>query len=334
MTLRLGLLGMWHVHAHGMVRQIHAHRDEFDLLGCFDSEANVRGDRHSRWQRDHGPLRLCESAAELLSLPLDGVVVEGRVHENLQWARLALESGRPVLLEKPAGIDLAEFRRLHEEARRRKLHLQMIYLFRYMPAVKKLRELVRAGALGKIYQFRGRLPKDRRLYDEYVNELGRYPGGIFFEMAGHLMDMAIGCLGPPREVHGFLAHHRDQPGGFIDHGLAVLKFDGAFAQIDVSALESCPDARRIEVFSSNGAASIPNLGSGHLKNTDVQTLELFQAGDAAWRRLDLPAQPLQIDDLREFAAVIGGKSPEFSPEHDLAVQKALLTACKAAERTA
>ena len=35
-----------------------------------------------------------------------------------------------------------------------------------------------------------------------------------------------------------------------------------------------------------------------------------------------------LADLREFAAVVGGKKrPDFGHEHDLAVQKALLQAC-------
>ena len=41
----------------------------------------------------------------------------------------------------------------------------------------------------------------------------------------------------------------------------------------------------------------------------------------------LPAATLQISDLREFAAVVAGKKrPDFSMEHDLAVQETLLRA--------
>ena len=42
----------------------------------------------------------------------------------------------------------------------------------------------------------------------------------------------------------------------------------------------------------------------------------------------MDAATLQIADLREFAAVIAGKKePDFSHEHDLIVQRALLQAC-------
>ena len=93
--------------------------------------------------------RLFDSAEKLLKEPLDGVVVEGRVFENLKLARMALEAGRPVMLEKPAGTDLGEHRKLIELAQRKNLHVQMIYLFRYMPVVREL--IKRKGELGRVY---------------------------------------------------------------------------------------------------------------------------------------------------------------------------------------
>ncbi|MCL6503001.1 MAG: Gfo/Idh/MocA family oxidoreductase [Pirellulales bacterium] len=328
MPLRFGLLGMWHTHAHGLVRQLALHPQEFCLLGCFDPDPAVAADRYARWKQLLPELRLCSSPEELLALPLDAVAVEGVVTDNVRWGRLALESGRPVLLEKPAGTSYAQFEALLELARQRRLHVQMAYLFRYMSAVVRLRQLAAVGALGRIYHFSARLPKDYTLYAEYVAELGRYGGGIFFEMAGHVVDLAVALLGPPRRVVSLLCHHHSQPGTFIDNGLALLEFEHALGTIEVSALETAPDSRRIEVFGTAGAAVIPHLGSGHLKNDAVQPIEVYLAGRAGWHRETPPAQTLHICDLREFAAVVAGsKPPEFSMEHDLAVQRTLLEAC-------
>jgi predicted dehydrogenase len=325
MSLKLGMLGMWHSHASGIVRQVAGHPGEFTLIGCYDPDPQVVAARRKVWEPLFPGLRVFERPADLLREPLDGVVVEGRVYENLSLARLALERGLPVMLEKPAGTDLDEFRRLIDLAQRKHLRVQLIYLFRYMSAVVELIDRVRRGELGQIYEFRARLPKDLPSYDRYVDELGRYQGGIFFEMAGHVIDLMIALLGRPDSVAPFLAHHHTEPGPFVDHGLAVFGFPRAWGIVEVPALEVAPHSRRIEVYGTKGACVIPHLGSGHLANKEIQSIEVYRDSDADWQRLDLPAQTLQIRDLREFAACVAGrKQPDYSTEHDLFVQEALL----------
>ena len=67
--------------------------------------------RRQSWGQTVPDFRVFDRPEDLLREPLDGVVVEGRVFENLRLARRAVESGRSVMLEKPAGEDLGEFRR-------------------------------------------------------------------------------------------------------------------------------------------------------------------------------------------------------------------------------
>ena len=69
------------------------------------------------------------------------------------------------------------------------------------------------------------------------------------------------------------------------------------------------------------------LGSGHLGNRNVQPIEIFRKGQSDWENTGPPAATLQISDLREFAAVITkNKAPDFTMDHDLMVQEALLKA--------
>ncbi len=323
--MRLGMLGMWHTHADGIVSRVAENPKEFALAGFWDPDAEVVAERRKRWEPKIPGFRVFEKPEALLGEKLDGVVVEGRVFENLKLARLALESGRPILLEKPAGDSLEEHRALIDLARRKRLHVQLIYLFRYMSVVQEMLARAKRGDLGRVYEFRARLPKDLPSYGRYVEELGRYKGGIFFEMAGHVIDMMVAILGKPRSVAPFLGHHHAVPGDFVDHGVAVFGFERAWGIVEVPALETVPHARRIEVYGTGGACAIPHLGSGHLANRAVQPIDVCAAGAAEWKRIDLPAATLQIRDLREFAAVVGGrKEPDFSMDHDLAVQDALL----------
>jgi predicted dehydrogenase len=328
MPFRLGMLGMWHTHADGIVRQIAANPDEFTLVGCYDPDPKVVADRHTRWRALIPRLRVFDKPEALLQEKLDGVVVEGIVRGNLRLARLALDRALPVMLEKPAGDDFDEHRRLIDQAQRKHLHVQMIYLFRYMTAVLEVIQRVRKNELGRVYEFRARLPKDLRDYKRFVAELAPYKGGMFFEMAGHVIDLMVALLGRPRQVSPFLAHHHSEPpAGYIDNGLAVFEYPNAWGIIEVPALEMAPHSRRIEVYGTEGACTIPHLGSGHLANRNIQVLEVYRTGAKDWRSLELEARTLQISDLREFAAVVGGKKqPDYSMDHDLAVQEALLRA--------
>ena len=328
MPLRLAMLGMWHTHADGMVTQIARYPGEFCLVGGYDRDPAVVQQRRTQWANRLPNLRCVDSPQDLLNEPIDGVIVEGRVNENLGLARLALDAGKPVLLEKPAGDDLPAFQRLIDQAQRKHLHVQMIYLFRYMSAVQEMLRRVRGGELGKVYHFRARLPKELASYNRFVEELAPYRGGMFFEMAGHVIDLMIAMLGSPRRITPFLAHHhRAGPPRYIDNGVAMFEYPHAWASVEIPALEVAPHSRRVEVFGTEGALVIPHLGSGHLANRDVQPIEVFRRGQADWRTIELPAQTLQIRDLREFAAVIAGqKPPDFSMTHDLAVQEALLRA--------
>lgn len=327
MALKFGMLGMFHSHADGLVKQVAAHGDEFRLLGAWEPDAALAAEKGAAWKKLLPELRVFSSAEELLAQPLDGVVAEGQVFQNLGYARRALEAGFPVMLEKPAGHNLAEHRQVIELARSKHLHVQMLYIFRYMAAVQEMFRRADAGDLGEVYLFRARLPKPAGTYERFIEELKHYRGGMFFEMAGHVIDMMVRLCGAPKQVKSILAHHHHAPpDNYIDNGVATFEMERAIGIIEVPAMEVVPDSRRVEVYGSGGALMIPHLGSGHLKNRPVQTVQFCAAGKQ-WETLHVDETQLHLADLREFAGIVlKDKPPQFSIEHDLIVQKALLDA--------
>ena len=60
-----------------------------------------------------------------------------------------------ILCEKPLGHNINETRQLYQEARKRKLVTHMGFTFRYSPAVKYIRDLIRDGFLGEVYHLQG-----------------------------------------------------------------------------------------------------------------------------------------------------------------------------------
>jgi predicted dehydrogenase len=114
---------------------------------------------------DFNPARLAAAQArypgikttdvrELINDPaVDAVVVATPVSTHFELALAALEAGKHVLVEKPLAVNSAQGRRLIEEADRRSLILMVDHTFVYHGAVRKVRELVARGELGKIYYY-------------------------------------------------------------------------------------------------------------------------------------------------------------------------------------
>lgn len=98
--------------------------------------------------------RACADFAALLAEPMvDAVAIATPVHTHVELALAALRAGKHVLVEKPMTRTCAEAAQLIEEAQRRKLVLMVDHTFVYTPAVRKVRELIEAGELGRVHYF-------------------------------------------------------------------------------------------------------------------------------------------------------------------------------------
>ena len=73
--------------------------------------------------------------------------------------RRCVEAGMNIHLDKPAGENLADFKKLLDEVARRKLHLQMGYIYRYHPAFQFCYQAVADGWLGRVFEIHAVMSK-------------------------------------------------------------------------------------------------------------------------------------------------------------------------------
>ena len=324
MTLKFALLGSWHSHAVMHVREAAARPQEFELLGMYDPDPEVITSNHARWTEYGAPLTVFPSAESVLASAAEAVVIEGHVYQNLDYAEAALEAGKHVLLEKPAGVDLQRFARLQELAAARGLQLHLAYMWRYNAAIRKLRQFAADNALGQIFQFRGHIPKPIEWHPELAEEFAVYHGGVYFEMAGHLVDLMVALMGEPLRVHSALARHYGDRAE-IDNAVVVHECQDGLATIDTTAMQIGMD-RRIEVHGTAGTALHEPLGSDGLRLYLANPVDGFAAGE--WVAADRATTDDDPSLLRELATCIrGDKAPDFSADHDLAVQRTLFAGC-------
>jgi predicted dehydrogenase len=89
------------------------------------------------------PMRLCRCA------DVDAVFVATPNSSHLNDVIVAIESGKPVLCEKPMGLNSNECIRMVEAARTAKVILGVAQIFRFARSITSLRERVAAGQIGK-----------------------------------------------------------------------------------------------------------------------------------------------------------------------------------------
>ena len=205
--LKFAFLGAWHSHAAMHVREVAARPDEVELVGMYDADPAVIQQNLERWAEYGLDIPVFDSVEDVLNSQAEAVIVEGHVYQNLDYAERALAAGKHVLLEKPAGVDLAQLERLHKLAENEGLMLQMAYMWRYNPAVAEMLRLVGSGSLGQVFMYRGHIPKPIGWHQQLYGEFTAYHGGVYFEMAGHLVDLMVAMMDEPVAVQGVLGKH-------------------------------------------------------------------------------------------------------------------------------
>jgi predicted dehydrogenase len=84
---------------------------------------------------------------------INAIAIATPVHTHYDLALAALKAGKHVLVEKPLAQTSDQVLRLIDEADRRNLLLMVDHTFIYTPAVRKIRDLIQEGVLGKIYYY-------------------------------------------------------------------------------------------------------------------------------------------------------------------------------------
>jgi len=84
---------------------------------------------------------------------VDAIAIATPVHTHFPIAKACLESGKHVLIEKPLASSVAQGEELVNLAEKNNLRLMCDHTFCYTGAVRKIREIVKSGALGDLHYF-------------------------------------------------------------------------------------------------------------------------------------------------------------------------------------
>src|SRR5436190_2177569 len=148
--IKIGQIGTGHGHAAGKMSTMRKLSDLFEVVGVVESDPKLRAAAEK--EKAYAGVKWLSEAELLATSSLKVVAVETEVRDLLVTARRCVDAGKHVLLDKPAGESLSQFRELLETAGRKKVVVQMGYMFRYNPAFKLLYRAVREGWLGPVFE--------------------------------------------------------------------------------------------------------------------------------------------------------------------------------------
>jgi predicted dehydrogenase len=319
--IKIGQIGVGHAHASKLA--VYRRSPDYEVVGIVEPDAKLRKQAESTDLYKGLPWMTRE---QLLDAPgLQAVLVETRVRDLLDAAEACVAAGKHVHIDKPAGESLPRFQRLLESATRQKLLVQMGYMYRYSPAVVLMRDFLKKGWLGELFEVHVVMskvvpPADRK-------KLAEYPGGIMFELGCHVLDLVVALLGKPREVHAFPQQAARPEDGLVDNMLAVLSYPKALATVKSSALEVEGGARRhLVACGTEGTFHIQPLDSPAARVALSTAHGGYKKG---YQDIRFPPFERYVADAADMAKVIRGeKASDYPPAHDLAVQEALLRACR------
>ncbi|MCU0644852.1 MAG: Gfo/Idh/MocA family oxidoreductase [bacterium] len=317
-------IGTAHSHAPEKMETIRRLSDIFEVVGVAEKDEELI--EKAQNQASYQDLTWL-TEEQLLNMPgLKAVLVETEIDDLVPTALRCLEKGLHVHVDKPPGKSLQALVQLFSEAKKKRLAVQMGYMFRYHPAFQFCLNAVRDGWLGQLFEIDGVISK--AINPKRRSDLAKTYGGGMMLLGCHLIDMVIALCGKPEKIHSYRRQNFSKKDELFDNDLAIFEYQDTIATIRSSLIEVDGEERRqFIVCGTKGTIEIKPLEPPQLRMTLSEAVSNFQKG---WQTVKLPAMPGRYDEqLIDFARMIqSGTQNEFSIEHERTVQEALLKACQ------
>ena len=111
-------------------------------------------DRLNRARRAHPNIEVTSDVADIMgSSKIDAVAIITPVSTHFDLAKMALDNGKHIFVEKPFTATVTQAQELVETAEKKKLKIMVDHTFLFTGAVRKIKEVIDDGTLGKLFYF-------------------------------------------------------------------------------------------------------------------------------------------------------------------------------------
>jgi len=147
-TVRFGVVGYGYW-GPNIVRNLEGMSNVVVATVCDQSSA-----ARKRVHKNHPQIYVASDAAEVMTSPeIDAVAIVTPVWTHFELAKTALENGKHVFVEKPFTSNVHQAEELIDLAQQKNLKIMVDHTFLFTGAVKKIKQVMQEGLLGKLYYY-------------------------------------------------------------------------------------------------------------------------------------------------------------------------------------
>lgn len=208
--IRLGVIGYGYW-GPNIARNLHALETARLVAICDKSTGALKRAAHN-----HPGVTLTTEYDELTTSPeIDAIAIITPVWTHFSLARQALLNGKHIFVEKPFTATSKEAEELIELAAQRNLTIMVDHTFLFTGAVKKIRQLIDEGTLGKLFY-----------YDSTRVNLGlfQHDVNVIWDLAPHDLSIVDYLIGRPPEA--IVATGEAHLNGLLDVAYITAYFPG------------------------------------------------------------------------------------------------------------
>ena len=293
-------------------------------------------------------VRVVRSASELLaidSIELVAITTPNKTH--LELARQCLEAGRHVVVDKPFATTSAEAAEMVRIAKERGRLITVYQNRRWDGDFLTMRRVVKDDRLGRVVHFESHMERYRpALKAEAWRELPTPGSGLWFDLGPHLLDQAFVLFGPPESMTADLRSER--AGSVVDDAFDAVLHYPKLRVLLRSNLLTCATGPRFRLNGTQGSfvkygtdpqedalkqgkpMDQPDWGQEPKENAG--TLYISEGDKVTETRI-----PTERGDYRRYYenvrdAIVSGVPLDVSPEHGIAIMRALELGIESSKR--
>ncbi|TMF08235.1 MAG: Gfo/Idh/MocA family oxidoreductase, partial [Chloroflexi bacterium] len=275
-----------------------------------------------------------DSHALIADPAIDAVVIMTPVSTHFDLALEALQAGKHVLVAKPIATSSEQATRLIDEAQARGLVLMVDHTFIYTGAVRRIKELVDSGSLGRLYY-----------YDSVRVNLGLFQKdvNVLWDLAVHDLSIMGYVLGaqPCAVAATGAAHVQGKPVNlayltcFFENDLLAHHHVNWLAPVKVRRTLICGDRQMIVYDDLEPSEKVKLYDKGITLTSRpegvLESLIGYRTGDMWAPKLSL-TEGLRVEAQDFLECIRTGRRPISDGESGLRVVRILEAACESLEQ--